>query len=65
MATLVGARANRWGRKPLSLLAFLILALRGCLYTLSDNQVWLVTVQTLDGVGAGLFVPCFRLSLPI
>ena len=59
MATLVGARAVRWGRKPLSLLAFLILALRGCLYTLSDNQVWLVTVQTLDGVGAGLFGALF------
>jgi MFS family permease len=35
------------------------LALRGCLYTLSDNQVWLVTVQTLDGVGAGLFGALF------
>ena len=66
MATLVGARADRWGRKPLFLLAFLILPLRGCLYTLSDNQAWLVTVQTLDGVGAGLFgAACFRLSLPI
>jgi len=59
MALLVGARADRWGRKPLFLIAFLILPLRGCLYTLSDNQFWLVAVQTLDGVGAGLFGALF------
>jgi MFS family permease len=59
MAVLVGARAGRWGRKPLFLVAFLILPVRGCLYTLSDNQFWLVAVQTLDGVGAGLFGALF------
>jgi MFS family permease len=59
MALLVGARADRWGRKPLFLVAFLILPLRGCLYTFSDNQFWLVAVQTLDGVGAGLFGALF------
>jgi MFS family permease len=59
MAILVGARADRWGRKPLFLAAFLILPLRGCLYTLSDNQFWLLAVQTLDGVGAGLFGALF------
>jgi MFS family permease len=35
------------------------LPLRGCLYTLSDNQFWLVAVQLLDGVGAGLFGALF------
>jgi len=59
MAMLVGARADRWGRKPLFLAAFLILPLRGCLYTLSDNQFWLVAVQTLDGIGAGIFGALF------
>ncbi len=59
MAMLVGARADRWGRKPLFLAGFLILPLRGCLYTLSDNQFWLLAVQTLDGVGAGLFGALF------
>jgi MFS family permease len=59
MAMLVGARADRWGRKPLFLAAFLILPLRGCLYTLSDNPFWLVAVQTLDGVGAGIFGALF------
>ena len=41
------------------MLAFLFCRLRGCLYTLSDNQFWLVAVQTLDGVGAGLFGALF------
>ena len=34
---------------------FLILPLRGLLYVLSDNPYWLVTVQLLDGIGAGIF----------
>ena len=59
MATLVGARANRWGRKPLSLLAFLILALRGCFYTLSDK------CRHSMASAPDCSVPCFRLSLPI
>ncbi|KAA0597113.1 MFS family permease [Azospirillum lipoferum] len=61
MAMLVGARADRWGRKPLLLAAFLVLPLRGILYTLSDHSGWLVGVQLLDGVGAGLFGALFPL----
>jgi MFS family permease len=37
------------------------LALRGALYPLSDNPTWLVGVQTLDGVGAGIFGALFPL----
>jgi MFS family permease len=59
VAMLVGARADRWGRKPLFLAALLILPLRGALYTLSDNPFWLVAVQLLDGVGAGIFGAIF------
>jgi predicted MFS family arabinose efflux permease len=55
MAMLVGAKADAWGRKPLLLLALLILPIRGCLYTLSDNAYWLVGVQLLDGIGAGIY----------
>ena len=54
-ALLVGAKADDWGRKPLLLAGFAILPIRGVLYTLSDNPYWLVAVQLLDGVGAGLF----------
>jgi MFS family permease len=55
MSLLVGAKADAWGRKPFYLAAFMVLPLRGFLYTVSDNSAWLVTVQLLDGVGSGLF----------
>lgn len=58
-ALLVGAKADLWGRKPLLIAGFLILPLRGVLYTLSDDPYWLVAVQMLDGVGAGIFGALF------
>jgi MFS family permease len=61
IAMLVGAKADVWGRKPLLLAGFLILPIRGVLYVLSDNPFWLVGVQLLDGIGAGLFGALFPL----
>ncbi|MGC2075115.1 MAG: MFS transporter, partial [Xanthobacteraceae bacterium] len=61
MAILVGRKANRWGRKPLFLVGFLILPIRGVLYTFSDDPYWLLSVQLLDGVGAGLYGALFPL----
>lgn len=55
IALLVGRKADSWGRKPLFLAGFAVLPLRAVLYTLSDNSVWLIGVQLLDGVGAGIF----------
>jgi MFS family permease len=55
IALLVGRTADTWGRKPLFLAGFAILPIRAVLYTLSDNSFWLVGVQVLDGVGAGIF----------
>jgi MFS family permease len=54
MAMLAGARADRWGHKRFFLAALAILPIRGALYTLSDHEVWLVGVQLLDGIGAGI-----------
>jgi MFS family permease len=59
MAMLVGAKADLWGHKRFFLAALLILPLRGALYTLSDNKAWLVGVQLLDGIGAGIFGAVF------
>lgn len=56
---LVGARADRWGHKRFFLAALLILPIRAALYTISDNPFWLVGVQLLDGVGAGIFGAIF------
>ena len=55
MALLVGRKADSWGRKPLFLLGFGILPIRAVLYTLSDNSFWLIGVQLLDGIGAGIY----------
>ncbi|MBF8757379.1 MFS transporter [Pseudomonas guariconensis] len=59
MALLVGAKAEDWGRKPFLVFGFLILPLRGVLYVVSDNPFWLVSVQLLDGIGAGIFGALF------
>ncbi|MGX5776898.1 MFS transporter [Methylorubrum zatmanii] len=59
MAVLVGAKADSFGRKPIFLAAFGVLALRGVLYTFSDNPYYLVAVQCLDGVGAGIYGALF------
>ncbi len=55
VAMLVGARADAWGHKQFFLAGPAILPIRGALYTLSDNAAWLVGVQLLDGIGAGIF----------
>lgn len=59
VAALAGARADAWGRKPLFLAAFVALTLRAVLYTVSDDRNWLIAVQLLDGVGAGLIGALF------
>ncbi len=51
----VGRTANRFGRKPILLLGFAVLPVRAVLYTLSDSAPWLIAVQLLDGLGAGIF----------
>jgi MFS family permease len=59
VAVFVGARADAIGRKPIFLAAFGVLAIRGVLYTLSDNPFYLVGVQLLDGIGAGIYGALF------
>jgi len=59
MAILVGAKSDDWGRKQLFLLGFAALPIRGLLYTLWDNPYYLVSIQLLDGIGAGVFGALF------
>ena len=63
MAVFCGRTADAWGRKPLFLIAFAVLPIRGILYTLSDNSAFLVGVQALDGVANGIFAMIFLLIL--
>jgi MFS family permease len=55
IASSVGRGAHGRGRKPLLLIGFAVLPVRGVLYTLTSNAVVLVGVQLLDGIGAGIF----------
>jgi MFS family permease len=59
MAMLVGAKADVWGRKPFFVVALSVLVVRGVLYTFSDHAYWLVGVQLMDGVGAGIYGAVF------
>jgi len=61
VAMLVGRKADVWGRKPIFAAALAVLMLRGMLYPLSGNPYWLLSVQLLDGVGAGIFGALFPL----
>jgi predicted MFS family arabinose efflux permease len=51
----VGTLAQRWGRRPLLLVGFAALPLRGLLFALLSSPVPLVFVQLLDGVTAAVF----------
>lgn len=55
VAALAGCGAERWGRKPVFLIGFAVLPIRGLLYTLSSDPFFIVSVQLLDGIGAGIF----------
>jgi MFS family permease len=55
IAAVAGVLAQRWGRKPVFLIAFLVLPVRGLLYTVTDDPWFVVAVQLLDGIGAGIF----------
>ncbi|SLM46863.1 conserved membrane protein of unknown function [Nitrospira japonica] len=54
VAAAAGILAERWGRKPVLCIGFAALPIRGFLYTLSDDSWFIVVVQLLDGIGAGV-----------
>jgi MFS family permease len=55
LASWAGRAAGSWGRKPLLLMGFGVLPIRGVLYTLTSNIYLLVGIQVLDGIGAAIF----------
>ncbi|HJT76696.1 MAG TPA: MFS transporter [Gemmataceae bacterium] len=55
VALLTGWLCDRWGRKPVFAVGFLALPLRIFLYSLTSNPWGLVALQTLDGIGAGVY----------
>lgn len=60
LSPLVGWKAQAWGRKPLLIIGFAALPLRGLLFASTSDPVLLVAVQALDGISAavlGVLVP--------
>ena len=55
VAIATGRKSDAWGRKPIFLIGFGVLMARGILYTFSGSAYYLLAVQSLDGVGAGIF----------
>jgi len=51
----VGVRAQIWGRRPLLLIGFAALPIRGLLFALVSDPSLLVAVQILDGITASVF----------
>ena len=62
----VGRQAEAWGRRPVLLLGFLALPVRGVLLSLNASPGWVVAVQALDGVSAaalGVMLPLMAADL--
>jgi MFS family permease len=51
----VGSLAQTWGRRPLLLIGFAALPIRGLLFAVVGNPVLLVAVQLFDGITAAVF----------
>ncbi len=54
-ATWIGKLAGAMGRKPLLLVGFGVLPVRGVLYTLVHTKAGLIAIQMLDGVANAIF----------
>jgi MFS family permease len=55
MSPSVGRKAQQWGRRPLLLLGFAALAVRGLLFATVSDPYLLVAVQVFDGITAAVF----------
>jgi MFS family permease len=56
LQTPIGAAIDELrAKRGIIIVGLAVLAIRAALYTVSDNSVWLIGVQLLDAVGAGIF----------
>jgi MFS family permease len=55
MSPTVGRKAQAWGRRPLLLIGFSALAIRGVLFATVTDPFLLVAVQIFDGITAAVF----------
>src|SRR4051794_37636546 len=55
MSPTVGRKAQAWGRRPILLIGFGALAIRGVLFAVVTDPFLLVAVQVFDGITAAVF----------
>jgi predicted MFS family arabinose efflux permease len=55
LSPLVGHSAERWGRRPVLLLGFAAVPLRGLLFAVATPPSLVVAIQALDGVSGAVF----------
>jgi MFS family permease len=63
MSPTVGAKAQLWGRRPLLLIGFTALAIRGLLFAIVHDPYVLVAVQVFDGITAAVFAVLIPLTV--
>ena len=63
MSPTVGATAQAWGRRPLLLIGFGALAIRGLLFATVRDPYLLVAVQLFDGITASVFAVLIPLTV--
>jgi MFS family permease len=57
----VGRKSQTWGRRPLLVICFVALLLRGVLFALTSNPYLVVSAQALDGISAAVLAVVFPL----
>ncbi len=55
VAAVCGKLSKSWGRRPLFMIGFAVLALRNALTVVSHNQYYLIGLQSLDGIAMGIY----------
>ena len=55
VAWLIGGRVDSWGREPLFVWAYVVLAVRAALTNVSHAPGYLIGLQSLDGLAAGAY----------
>jgi predicted MFS family arabinose efflux permease len=63
MSPTVGAKAQAWGRRPLLMIGFAALAVRGLLFAMVSDPYLLVAVQIFDGITAAVFAVMVPLTV--
>jgi MFS family permease len=63
MSPTVGVKAQAWGRRPLLLIGFAALTVRGLLFALVHDPFLLVAVQLFDGITAAVFAVLIPLTV--